>query len=272
MNSFSKKIKSPRGISFLEVIIALIIMGAVTTAIFQLYLTQHKNYMTQDDVTTIQQNARASIDELGRQIRMSGYDLPMTVDPVVSANTNPDTITVTYRSNDCETYLATAMSQPSAQLECASDVSCFHAGQWVYIYEPDSTIGEWLEITQVQTGSNCLQHTTTLSRKYGANSTVQSMNQVKFFIDHTTDVDHPSLMVQSIGETPQLYAEDITDLQFRYKMKSGAIEDEPVIVDNIREVMISVTGRSFKPDPDRPGDPYRERTFATSVYLRNVGI
>jgi hypothetical protein len=98
------------------------------------------------------------------------------------------------------------------------------------------------------------------------------MNQVKFFIDQTTDADHPSLMVQSIGETPQLYAEDITDLQFRYKMKSGAIEDAPAIVDNIREVMISVTGRSFKPDPDRPDDPYRERIFATSVYLRNVGI
>jgi hypothetical protein len=79
-------------------------------------------------------------------------------------------------------------------------------------------------------------------------------------------------MVQLVGQPPQVYAEDITDLQFRYKLLSGVIDDEPVIVDNVCEVMIAVTGRSFNPDPDNSNDPYRQRSFATSVYLRNVGI
>jgi prepilin-type N-terminal cleavage/methylation domain-containing protein len=267
------KINSQRGVTLLELMIALVTISVITVAIFQLYITQHKNYMTQDDVSNIQQNARAALNELGKQIRMAGFGLPMGVKALAVANTNPDTITVTYRTNDCETYLATAMSQPSAQLECATDVSCFDAGQWVYIYEPDSASGEWLEITQVVTGSMRLQHsTTTLSRKYGANSLVLSMSQVKFYIDKTTDANHPSLMVQSMGQLPQVYAEDISDLQFRYRMKSGAIDDEPAIVDNVREVMISVTGRSFKPDPDNMNTPYRRRSFATSVFLRNVGI
>ena len=273
MKSWIKKVKSQRGISFVEVVTALLIMGVVTTAIFQLYIRQHKNYLTQDDVTNIQQNVRASIDELGRQIRMAGFDLPVGLPAIAASNTNPDTIMITYILGDCETYLSAPMPQPSAELKCATDISCFYEGQWVYIYEPDSAIGEWFEITQVQEASLHLQHNTMqLSRKYGANSLVLAMTQVKFYIDNTTDTAHPNLMLQIMGQPPQVYAEDVIDLQFRYKMKNGTIVDVPTIVDNTREVMISVTGRSHRPDPDDAQNPHRHRTFATSVSLRNIGI
>jgi Tfp pilus assembly protein PilE len=276
MSARIAKVKSRRGTTFLEVMIALIIMGVVTTAIFNLYITQHKNYLTQDDITTIQQNVRASIDEMSRHIRMAGYDLPVGLPSITPANTNPDTITITYLFSGCDTYLASAMPQPSSELECAIDVSCFYDGQWVYIYEPDSAIGEWFEITQVQTATKRLQHSTmVLSRKYGADALVLAMTEVKFFIDNTTDPDHPNLMLQLMGQTPQVFAENIADLQFQYHMKNGTVEDEPTVIDNIREVAISVTGRSHNPDVELAEElenQYRQRTFSTSVYLRNVGI
>lgn len=273
MNKWIRKITCRQGVSFLEVMIALVIMGVVTTAIFHLYITQHKNYLTQDDITNIQQNARASIDELGRQIRMAGFDLPVGLPAIYPSNTNPDTITVTYLMGGCETYLSAPMPQPSAELKCATDVSCFWDGQWVFIYDPDSAVGEWFEITQVQEAALHLQHNTmTLSRKYGANSLILAMTQVKFFVDNTSDTAHPNLMVEVMGQPPQTYAADITDLQFQYRMKNGVIEDQPTVIDNIREVLISVAGRSHRPDPEKPNNPYRQRSFATSVYLRNVGI
>lgn len=268
-----KKTRGQQGTSFLEVMIALLIMGIVTTAIFQLYVTQHKNYITQDDITNIQQNARASIDELSRHIRMAGYDIPLGLPSITAANTNPDTITITYLGSGCETYLSAPMPQPSAELKCATDISCFYDGQWIYIYEPDSAVGEWFVITQVQEAALHIQHNTmVLSRKYGADALVLALTQLKFFIDTTTDPNHPNLMVQLMGQPPQVYAEDIIDLQFRYCMKNGAVVDVPTIVDNVREVLISVTGRSRSPNPDNPSDPYRSRTFATSVYLRNLGV
>jgi len=270
------KTNSQLGTSLLEVLIALLIMGVVTASIFQLYVTQHKNYMTQDDITNIQQNVRASIDELGRQIRMAGYDLPLGVAPLAAANTNPDTITITYRKGGCDTYLAAPMPLPSSELKCAIDVSCFYDGEWVYIFDPDSGGGEWFEITHVQTGSNHLQHNTmTLSRAYDEDAIVLAMTQVKFFVDTTTDPDHPNLIVQLPGQSPQVYAENISDLQFRYRMKNGTVQDVPTLVDNVREVLISVTGRSNTPDIDLAevvADQYRHRTFSTSVYLRNVGL
>ena len=273
MKRLTKRVRNKCGTSLLEVLIALIITGVVTTAIFKTYVTQHENYLIQEDVTDIQQNARAAIDELSRHIRMAGHDLPLGVPAIVPANTNPDTITVTYRSGNCETYLASAMPKPSAELKCATDVSCFYDGQWVFIFEPDSGGGEWFEITHVQTGSKHLQHNTmTLSKAYGADAIILAMTRVKFFIDTTTNPDHPNLMLQLPGQAPQVYAMDIEDLQFQYTMKNGVVIDEPLLIDDVREVSISVRGRSHRPDIDNDEQPYRLRTFATSVYLRNIGI
>ncbi|UCC44778.1 MAG: prepilin-type N-terminal cleavage/methylation domain-containing protein [Candidatus Zixiibacteriota bacterium] len=271
MNRMIAKIHETRGATLLEVLIALAITGIVTASIMQLYVTQHTNYLTQDDITTIQQNARASIDELTRNIRMAGRQLPAGLQALQASNTNPDTLTVVYKAGNCDTYLSSPMPLPSAELKCGNDISCFGEGQWVYIYEPDSGIGEWFEITEVQAAAFHIQHNTmTLSRCYGADALVLAVDQVKFYIDDLTDPEHPCLMVQPIGMPPQVYAEDIVDLQFQYHLTNGMVVDEPVLVEDIREVIISVTARSKKPNTENKDEPYRTRTFSSSVNLRNI--
>ncbi|MDH3890298.1 MAG: prepilin-type N-terminal cleavage/methylation domain-containing protein [candidate division Zixibacteria bacterium] len=272
MKNVIDKLKQVRGASLLEVLVALAITGVVTLAVFKAYITQHRHYIVQEDVTDIQQNARAAIDELSRHVRMAGHDLPMGMAAIAASNTNPDTITITYHTDACDTYISAPMPQPSAELKCGTDISCYWTGQWVYIYEPAVNIGEWFEITQVQEASMHLQHNTMqLSRKYGADSEILSLTQVKFYID-TTDTEHPNLMIQYMGQTPQVYSMNMTDLQFVYHMRNGDTLDAPILVDDIREIAISVTGRSNSPDPEAPdtSDVYRFRTFATSVYLRNL--
>jgi prepilin-type N-terminal cleavage/methylation domain-containing protein len=273
MTRLYKRLKQVTGFSLIEVLIALFLTGIVTTAAFKTYITQHKNYIVQDDITEIQQSARASIDELTRQIRMAGFQLPYGLPSIIASNTNPDTITITYNSSGCNTFLDAAMPQPSSELKCGTDISCFASGQWVYIFEADSAKGEWFEITNVQTSSFHLQHNTmTLSRKYGAKSSVLSMVRVQFYIDKT-DANHPNLMMRAVGKTPQVYAENISDLQFKYKLTNGTTVDVPAQVEDIREVLISLTGRSANPDMDRPStDRYRTRTYSSSVSLRNLGV
>lgn len=272
MRKLTNKLKHVRGASLLEMLVALAITGVVTLAVFKAYITQHRNYIVQEDVTDIQQNARAAIDEITRHVRMAGHDLPMGLAAITPSNTNPDTLTLTYHTDACDTYLSQAMPQPSAELKCGSDVSCYWPGQWVYIYEAAENIGEWFEITQVQEAALHLQHNTmTLSRKYGEDAEILAMTQVKFYID-TTDTLHPNLMIQYIGQPAQVYAMNMTDLQFEYHMKNGDTLDAPFLVDDIREIAISVTGRSNSPDPEAPdtNNAYRFRTFATSIYLRNL--
>ena len=268
------KLKSQLGMTLIEVMIALIITGVITTSIFKLYITQHQNYITQEDITDIQQNARSSIDEISRHIRMAGYELPLGLNAIEAYNTNPDTIVLMYHNSGCDTYLSSAMTNGASILNCATDVSCFFDGQWVFIYDADSAEGEWFDISSVQTGTMQLAHSSTsLSRKYDANALVFALSQVKFFIDNTTDPDHPKLMIQVMGDTPKVYAENITDLQFQYIMKNGTTLNEPTVAENIREVQIELSGRSNMPEVDDEGtEHFRDRTFSTSVFLRNVGI
>ncbi|MEW5796258.1 MAG: prepilin-type N-terminal cleavage/methylation domain-containing protein [Candidatus Zixiibacteriota bacterium] len=273
MKTQSASVRNARGFTLIEVLIALILTGLVTVAIMNTYVTQHENYIVQDDVTTMQQSSRASIDELTRQIRMAGHHLPNGLAAIVASNTNPDTITITYHGNDCETYLSDPMPQPSAELKCGSDISCFRPDQWVYIYEPDSAAGEWFKISEVQTAAGHLQHRydpKELSRRYGANSIILSLNRVKFFVDNTTAPDNPKLMLQIGFEPPVIYADRITDLQFRYRLANGSIVDEPVLITDIREVLIAISAGSGL--PPLGGDPAKDRTYTSSVSLRNIGV
>lgn len=272
MSMLVAKLQKQNGTSFLEVIIALVLMGIITTAIFQVYVAQHKNYLVQEDVTEIQQSARASVDVIATSVRMAGYQIPENILPIVPENTNPDTITVVYLIGDCLATLSEDMSGPSAELHLGtSDISCFQDGQRAYIYELQANYGEWFDITSVDTDQNRFRHQTMeLSRNYNTGSNIYSLNEVKFYIDNTTDPDHPCLMLQLNGESPQVFAENISDLQFQYKMKNGMISDEPIMVNDVREVSISLTGHSNHPDYDQSTDTLRTRTFTTKVSVRNL--
>ncbi len=273
MKKFTRSIGNNRGASLLEVLIALFLTGIITAAVFQTYITQHQNYLVQDDITEIQQNARAAVDELTRQIRMAGYALPAGLPSITASNTNPDTITICYKDDACDTYLSAPMPQPSAELKCGTDLSCFHEGEWVYIYETDSGKGEFFTITQVQNSSLHLQHNTmSLSRKYGTKSLVLTINMIKFYVDKTTDPAHPCLMVKTLNQAaPQVYAENISDLQFQYRLANGMIVDVPTAVSDVRQVMIHVVARSNTPTADKQGhNTYRTRTFDSEVFLRNL--
>ena len=265
-----------RGTTLIELLVALAITGVVTMSVMKLYVTQHENYLLQDDITTVQQNARASIDELTRNIRMAGNELPGGLPALIAGNHDPDTITINFVAENCETYLASAMPQPSSELKCGSSVSCFEDGQWIYIYEPDSGGGEWMEISHVQTAALHIQHNTmSLSKAYGADAAVLAVEQVKFFVDNTTNPEFPTLMVQRLGENPQIYAENVADLQFQYRLANNTIVDVPASVSDVREVIITVTAQGVRTDPDYDGgdeSPPRiyTRTFTSSVNIRNI--
>ncbi len=262
------------GTTFLEMLIAVLIMAIITAAIFQLYVVQHDSYLSQDDVANVQQNARASIDELARHIRMAGFDLPLGVAPVTAANTDPDTITARYHHAGCETQLASDMVAPSSQLTCSDDVSCFEVGQAVYVCDPDSGGGEWFKIGQLETSTKTLVPIAALSKGYRRGALVQATSEVKFYIDNASRPDHPCLMVKLVGQPPQTFAEDIEDLQLQYRMKNGLLVDVPVVAADVREVLITVTGRSRNISAelaDRTGVGYRTRSFSTSVHVRNIG-
>ena len=266
-----KKLLEQTGVTVLEVLITLGIAGIIMTAVFKAYLTQHENYMTQDTVTNIQQNVRVVIDELSRHIRMAGNKLPLGIPALQAANTDPDTVTLSYRINGCETELSENMTSGSSVIKCADDISCFKDNQWVYIFEPDSGGGELFQISTVDNGARYLYHgTEPLSRAYSNNALIIVIQQLKYYVDNYTDPENPKLMLQILGRPPQVFAEGINDFQLQYTLKNNMVVDQPLMPEDIREVKLSITGQTLDPSSTDTDIKYRTRVYSSSVNIRNL--
>ena len=62
------------GFTLLEILVALVLTGLVSAAIYNVYISQNKSYAVQDRVAEMQQNMRAAMYMMKREIRMAGYD------------------------------------------------------------------------------------------------------------------------------------------------------------------------------------------------------
>ena len=63
-----------RGFTLIELLIAMAIMAVTVGAIYGVYISSNRSYKTQDRVVAVQQNLRASIDFMVREIRLAGLD------------------------------------------------------------------------------------------------------------------------------------------------------------------------------------------------------
>ena len=77
------------GFTLIELLIAMAISTVVMTAIYSAYQSQLKSHITQQKVVEMQQNARAAMFVMEREIKMSGYDpLESDVPKITSARIN----------------------------------------------------------------------------------------------------------------------------------------------------------------------------------------
>ena len=68
------KFKNESGFTIVELMISLFIGMVVIVAVYSAYIIQQRSYVTQDQVVEMQQNIRAGLDIMTREIRMAGYD------------------------------------------------------------------------------------------------------------------------------------------------------------------------------------------------------
>ncbi len=101
----TRHIKSNKnGFTLVELLIAMAISGIVAGAIFTAFQSQQKSYLIQEQVTEMQQNIRAAMDIMIRDIRMAGYDPTQSSGANISTNSTGIMIQVTMDINsddDC---------------------------------------------------------------------------------------------------------------------------------------------------------------------------
>ena len=66
--------KSNKGFTMIELMVALAATSILAVCIWSTYITQLKSHITQKQVVEMQQNLRAAIQLIEREVRMAGYD------------------------------------------------------------------------------------------------------------------------------------------------------------------------------------------------------
>lgn len=77
-----------RGFTLVELMITVAISGIVMGSLGAAYIAQQRNATAQEQVVEMQQNIRAGLDILEREIRMAGYDPSHKAGATITAATN----------------------------------------------------------------------------------------------------------------------------------------------------------------------------------------
>lgn len=65
--------KDQRGVTLIELLIALVISTILTAGIYRAFIGQQQSHAVQENVSDMQQNARIAVNRMLREIRMAGY-------------------------------------------------------------------------------------------------------------------------------------------------------------------------------------------------------
>jgi len=68
-----KNLKNQKGITLVELLIGALISIIIVSAVLGFYITQHNHWLVQEEISDMQQNSRALLDELTRYVRKAGY-------------------------------------------------------------------------------------------------------------------------------------------------------------------------------------------------------
>jgi len=270
-------LNSSRGMTLVEFLIAALLACVIVAAGLGFYTKMHNLWLTQQEISNMQQNGRVSMDELIYRIRLAGAGLPEGIPPIEGRDSDPDTIIIRYVNQGCVLYVGDHTNKHQAvpiHVERESDLSCFHVGQTVYIYRPPSGPGEWFTITKLAdnqgTGWKEVHHQgQDLQQDPMPGDLILALNEMRFYIDQSDSL-HPRLIRWLPGSGASEYAEDIEDLQFVYILSDGSSTSVPGATDTVTQVNIALRAKTRKKDPEYFfNQGYRRRDYFSSVYLRN---
>ncbi len=99
--------KDCRGITLIELMVAIVIGAILMTGLFTAFLSQHRSYTVQDQISTVQQSVRAGMSLMVQEIRMAGFNPRLCPCVDSTANTwfgilaaGPNTITISADLNE----------------------------------------------------------------------------------------------------------------------------------------------------------------------------
>ena len=132
------------GFTLVEVLITTVISSVVLLGLYQMYDANRTTYAKGEVKINVQQNARAALDLISRELRMIGYDPSHTV-PLLGAGTNPATTQRAIQSATATTIRFVAdVNDPAGtgpdgwgdMIEYTYDPVCMQVRRKLWIWNP----------------------------------------------------------------------------------------------------------------------------------------
>lgn len=288
-------LQGTKGLTLVELLVALVLSSLLIAALYETFVKQHKTYTIQEQVVDTQQNVRAAIVRMSREIRMSGFGrvrgeymqgrgyisriLPMELldsgdrryifEHVINRDRpSPGWITVIMALTS-ESQISHLVEAPSRReivvdrVRYDRDREIFDLAnkRFISIDGVESNIVS--NITEEEIGGRrryriSLVHP--LLYSYPRETPVYPIRAVCFYVGQRSE----------IGGSSAPLAENIEAVEFEYFDSLGR---QTALDDEVRLVRLTVTARTRAPDPERKGeDGYRRRQISANLQIRNLAL
>jgi prepilin-type N-terminal cleavage/methylation domain-containing protein len=266
-----------KGVTLIELLIALVISSILIAALYRVFISQQQTYTVQEQVTDMQQNARIGINRMMSEIRMAGFGnvgdvlgLVGGVNGFTQAITpGSNTITIVggfkqIRRDNGDPILISSASGNTITLNYATDEFDRPAHQFISIGGVESSTVLQRDVRVLTLGSNLkLNHRPDLYT-----IPIFKIQAVTYTTEKSDDGKPVLYRNENTGGSRQPLADNIENIQFEYFDANG---NPTVTPGNIRMVKVTVNARTDMPDPQlKGGDGYRKRQIASNIYLRNM--
>jgi prepilin-type N-terminal cleavage/methylation domain-containing protein len=274
------KIKEDRGVTLVELMIALMMSSILIAALYRTFIGQQKTYTVQEQVADMQQNVRASIHRMMSEIRMAGFgNVNNTLGlsggvngftQVITPNNNTLTIVGGFkqikRDNGDPILINSVGKDPTGKntltLNYATDN--FEGAKHHFI-----SIGGLESNTVASRSGSVLTLNLPLTLIPRAGTPIFKVQAITYTLG-LSDGKKVLQRNENTGGGAFAVAENIENVQFEYFDANGNPTGSP---SNIRMLKVTVTARTDMPDPEfAGGDGYRRRQIASNIYIRNMEI
>jgi type IV pilus assembly protein PilW len=264
-----------RGVTLVELLIALVISGVLIAALYQTFITQQKTYTVQEQVVDTQQNVRAAISRMMREIRMAGFGnvmevlgLPGGVNGFAQIlSPESDNITIVggfkqIRRDSGDPIHISSISGNQIKLNYATDDFDGAAHRYICVGGVESNI------VQSRSGST-LTLAKPLKLDHPAGTPIFKVQAITYDVGQSGGKT-VLRRNENTGGGRQPLAENIEAVRFEYFDDNG---NPTAIPTAIRMIRATVTAKTSLSDPEfKGGDGHRRRTVASNIHLRNVGL
>jgi prepilin-type N-terminal cleavage/methylation domain-containing protein len=268
-----------RGVTLIELLIALVISAILVAGIYRVFISTQRSYTVQDQVVEMQQNVRAAINKMMREIRMVNFGRIVTLDNgsfvsnILPVNgfasvltVNPDNITViggfeqirTAAGNPITVTSFTlspptiTLSNPTGEFDGSAHGYLSIGGEESFIVQ-NQPVGATNILTLDRAPSNPVGHF------------VFKVQAVSYSVDNNRVLRRNG----NTGGGNQPLADNIESLQFQYFNATGA---QTLFPNSATSVQVSITARTKDPDPTYASDGgFRRRQIVSTIQLRNMG-